>query len=168
MPREPGFRTCPIKEHREEESSRKMRTRILKHKPRIDQASPDTEGVGRSRKKIAGYFSRRWTHNEQLMVRPCGMVIGRSTFYSSESMTAVKASNLISEVLQLRLKFLTLTGFHEKHLSRLTARPRARSSVFRQRVWPEEASTKLSRSEHSGQNGASGRRLPLRRPQSIP
>lgn len=44
--------------------------------------------------RVWGVFGRRWTHNEQLMVRPCGVVIGRATFYASESLSGVKVSPL--------------------------------------------------------------------------
>lgn len=53
----------------------------------------ETTGKGR-KKNILGSFSRKWTHNEQLMVRPCGIVIGRSTFYASENVVAVKVRSL--------------------------------------------------------------------------
>ncbi|KZT50698.1 hypothetical protein CALCODRAFT_444209 [Calocera cornea HHB12733] len=34
-------------------------------------------------------FGRRRTHNEQLIVRPCGIIVGRATFYGAESLSAV-------------------------------------------------------------------------------
>lgn len=37
-------------------------------------------------------LSRRWTHNEQLFVRCCGIIIARATFYGSEAISGVKAS----------------------------------------------------------------------------
>lgn len=88
MPREQGFRTCVLREHRAEENSRIMRGR----RPKDPKKRLVTEN-GR-RKALKGTFSRKWTHNEQLMVRPCGVVIGRATFYQWESMTAVKAGHL--------------------------------------------------------------------------
>ena len=39
---------------------------------------------------IKGRFSRRWTHNEQLFVRCCGIIISRATFYGSEGVSGVK------------------------------------------------------------------------------
>lgn len=94
MPREPGFRTCALNEHREEEKSRKMRVRRPAHQRRQmltgnEDDNGDNAASGR-KVKVKGRFTRRWTHNEQLMVRPCGVVIGRATCYGSESMTAVK------------------------------------------------------------------------------
>lgn len=87
MPREVGFRTCCIREHRLEEHTRKTRGRKTKTKPR-QQKEIGVQGSGSS--SVKGAFSRRWTHNEQLVVRPCGIVIGRGTCYAAESMPAVK------------------------------------------------------------------------------
>lgn len=84
MPREVGFRTCVIREHRGEEDARKLRGKRMKR--RNQQGSSSTLQEGR----VKGRFTRRWTHNEQLVVRPCGIVIGRATFYAAEAMTAVK------------------------------------------------------------------------------
>ena len=39
---------------------------------------------------LKGRFSRRWTHNEQLFVRCCGIIISRATFYGSEGVSGVK------------------------------------------------------------------------------
>lgn len=79
--RESGFRTCISRAHRKQEVDRTLmkRRRPAKIYKRQDR-EPKTKGV----------FSRKWTHNEQLMVRPCGIIVGRATFYASESMSAVK------------------------------------------------------------------------------
>jgi hypothetical protein len=37
-------------------------------------------------------LSRSWTHNEQLMVCACGIILARKTFFKSESVTKVKVS----------------------------------------------------------------------------
>lgn len=36
-------------------------------------------------RKIRALFGRRRTHNEQIMVRPCGIVVARQTFFGSET-----------------------------------------------------------------------------------
>ena len=41
------------------------------------------------KKKIRAKFGRSRTHNEQILVAPCGMIIARETFYHAESITAV-------------------------------------------------------------------------------
>ncbi|KZO97250.1 hypothetical protein CALVIDRAFT_480072 [Calocera viscosa TUFC12733] len=39
--------------------------------------------------KLRPHFGRRRTHNEQLVVRPCGVIVGRGTFYGAESLSSV-------------------------------------------------------------------------------
>ncbi|KAK0433594.1 hypothetical protein EV421DRAFT_1718445, partial [Armillaria borealis] len=63
-----------------------------------DDPMPQTEGielnVGTLFKahnilgKVLGQLNRKWTHNEQLFVRPCGVIVSRCTFYHAESLTA--------------------------------------------------------------------------------
>lgn len=36
-------------------------------------------------RKLRALFGRRRTHNEQIFVRPCGIVVARETFYGSET-----------------------------------------------------------------------------------
>lgn len=40
-------------------------------------------------KKLKAQFGRRYTHNEQLFVRPCGVIIGRATMFGSEGQAEV-------------------------------------------------------------------------------
>lgn len=52
---------------------------------------PTTSNVDRKpsnarKPKIKSTLTRRWTHNEQLLVRPCGVIISRATFYQAESL----------------------------------------------------------------------------------
>ncbi|KAF9543544.1 hypothetical protein CPC08DRAFT_770213 [Agrocybe pediades] len=42
--------------------------------------------------KAKAYFGRRWTHNEQILMRPCGIIILRATFYGSEAISSVNAT----------------------------------------------------------------------------
>lgn len=39
-------------------------------------------------KKIRAKFSRNWTHNEQLIICPCGIILARETFYGAESVSS--------------------------------------------------------------------------------
>ncbi|KAF8579587.1 hypothetical protein K439DRAFT_1359290 [Ramaria rubella] len=41
-------------------------------------------------RRLRAQFSRRWTHNEQLMIRPCRVIISRATFFGSEAISAVR------------------------------------------------------------------------------
>jgi hypothetical protein len=45
-------------------------------------------------RRVTGRFGRRQTHNEQLMVRPCGMIIARATFFGSETVPQTVVSIL--------------------------------------------------------------------------
>jgi hypothetical protein len=47
-----------------------------------DSSCPDKPDTGI--RKIRALFGRRHTHNEQIMVRPCGIIIARTTFFGSE------------------------------------------------------------------------------------
>lgn len=105
-PRQIGHRTCHMEAHRKEEKRRQDRGRKTGRRAAEKRAREEAEeaedgGVGaggedegrrEERASIKGVFSRKWTHNEQLTVRPCGVVIGRATFFSAESMTGVKVS----------------------------------------------------------------------------
>lgn len=46
-------------------------------------------------RKVIARFGRRQTHNEQLMVRPCGMIIARATFFGSETVPQTVVSIII-------------------------------------------------------------------------
>lgn len=104
LPREPGFRTCATSKHRLEEKRRmslatsgsyRRRPGAVSSRRTYQKDSDNTESSGsarRSSKGVRGVFSRRWTHNEQLMVRPCGIIIGRATFYAAESVSGVHVS----------------------------------------------------------------------------
>lgn len=39
---------------------------------------------------VRARFGRRWTHNEQLCVASCGVILGRATFYGSEAPNGVR------------------------------------------------------------------------------
>ena len=42
-----------------------------------------------SRHKVRAQFGRRRTHNEQIIVAPCGVIIARATFYGAEAVSSV-------------------------------------------------------------------------------
>lgn len=46
-------------------------------------ACPNKPDTGN--RKITALFGRRRTHNEQIMVRPCGIIVARQTFFGSET-----------------------------------------------------------------------------------
>lgn len=40
-------------------------------------------------RKLRAYFGARRTHNEQLIMRPCGVILSLATFFGSEAISAV-------------------------------------------------------------------------------
>lgn len=56
----------------------------------VPDRSHDTTPAAPTKNKAR--TSHRWTHNEQLVVRPCGVIISRATFYGSESVSATSVS----------------------------------------------------------------------------
>ena len=45
-------------------------------------------------RKVRARFGRRRTHNEELCVASCGIILGRATFYGSEAPNGVRVCNL--------------------------------------------------------------------------
>lgn len=62
----------------------------------VDQGSRTVKG---KEKKDKLQISRNWTHNEQLFVLSCGVIVARSTFFFSEGVVSVKASNICRQNL---------------------------------------------------------------------
>ncbi|KAJ6475036.1 hypothetical protein C8R47DRAFT_1293375, partial [Mycena vitilis] len=82
--------TCTLTEHSAWETSRGKKSadelkRRLRRAGEEDEAASDTTAP-----KVKGRPSRRWTHNEQLFVRCCGIVISRATFFGAESVSGQK------------------------------------------------------------------------------
>ncbi|KAK7026326.1 hypothetical protein R3P38DRAFT_3269302 [Favolaschia claudopus] len=42
-------------------------------------------------RRMRAIFGGRWTHNEQLIMRPCGVILSRATLFGSEAVSAVHA-----------------------------------------------------------------------------
>ena len=59
----------------------------------IEEACPQKPDGGNRR--LRARFGRRQTHNEQLIVRPCGMIIAHTTFYGSETVPQTVVSSII-------------------------------------------------------------------------
>ncbi|OJT02627.1 hypothetical protein TRAPUB_6808 [Trametes pubescens] len=54
-----------------------------------DIPGPCPEKPAEGNQRVRARFGRRRTHNEQLIVRPCGIITSRETFYGSESIPQV-------------------------------------------------------------------------------
>lgn len=52
----------------------------------------DTQTVGRQKTRTS--LSQRWTHNEQLIVQCCGVILSRATFFEAESPSNAVVSRL--------------------------------------------------------------------------
>ncbi|KAJ7075798.1 hypothetical protein B0H15DRAFT_791429, partial [Mycena belliarum] len=85
---ETGWRTCTETAHRGYEVERRAQGKAMfTLKVRLARTSDQAESIS---VKIRGRLSRRWTHNEQLMVRCCSIILSRATFFGSEAITSVK------------------------------------------------------------------------------
>ncbi|KAJ3541794.1 hypothetical protein NMY22_g3754 [Coprinellus aureogranulatus] len=60
---------------------------------------PPSEGPSsttHNSRKIRAVFGRKRTHNEQILVAPCGIIIARDTFYHAESIPSLAVSALLA------------------------------------------------------------------------
>ncbi|KAG6818923.1 hypothetical protein H0H93_000251 [Arthromyces matolae] len=117
-PSDQGFQTCSTKGHRDLETLRKQRNKaFFQLKERLSYATAgqvadsmnaglrgedsitfdDLDGTRYSEHKsdsgnvkVNARFTRRRTHNEQLVVCCCGIIAGRATMYGAEAISAVK------------------------------------------------------------------------------
>lgn len=55
-------------------------------------AHPDQPQAGN--KRLKAQFGRQRSHNEQIIVAPCGIIIGRVTFFGAEGLTSVAVRSL--------------------------------------------------------------------------
>ncbi|KAJ7708797.1 hypothetical protein B0H17DRAFT_916967, partial [Mycena rosella] len=91
-----GHLTCSLPAHRTWENDRNVKNvAMLQLGRRLARAglptssqtnNPSTNNPNAPR----GRVSRRWTHNEQLFVRCCGIIISRATFYGAEGVVGHK------------------------------------------------------------------------------
>ncbi|KDR69492.1 hypothetical protein GALMADRAFT_77432, partial [Galerina marginata CBS 339.88] len=103
---EEGFRTCPFEDHRKIElyqyQKGKAMFQLKKRLERVKGPGVDDdkelaltlEGTCDGKpetgnRNVQARFGRRWTHNEQLCVASCGVILGRATFYGSEAPNGV-------------------------------------------------------------------------------
>ena len=117
LPHAQGHKTCDFPEHRVLENSYfRQGNAMFQLKARLSAAGvtipgdsaarsteedseviiesvPTSTGCGRKSEsgncKLRACFGHRWTHNEQLIMRPCGIILSHGTFYGSEVVSAV-------------------------------------------------------------------------------
>jgi hypothetical protein len=70
-----------------------------------DQVPPlhTSEKADGGNRPLKAAFSRAQTHNKQLMVRPCGVIIACGTFFGSEGLYSVKVSTKSLSLPDMRL-----------------------------------------------------------------
>ncbi|KAJ6609392.1 hypothetical protein B0H10DRAFT_1813877, partial [Mycena sp. CBHHK59/15] len=108
-PTQPGFSTCTVESHQAHELASlerhaamfQLQNRLQTHGiPQVPEAGSTSmplsltqasSSSSNSASTVKGKNSRSWTHNEQLFVRCCGVIISRATFYGSEGITGVSA-----------------------------------------------------------------------------
>ncbi|KAJ7238239.1 hypothetical protein C8J57DRAFT_1087014, partial [Mycena rebaudengoi] len=89
---EPGFRTCGLQSHRDFQAQADLlNTAMFQLHSRLRNAVPTApSAAATSLAPVKGRTSRSWTHNEQLFVRCCGVILSRATFFGAEGITSVK------------------------------------------------------------------------------
>ena len=62
-------------------------------------------------------LTRRWTHNEQLLVRPCGVIVSRATFFEAESLPNARVSVFSPSAFHSQLNTPS-AAFPQRHISK--------------------------------------------------
>ncbi|KAH9851669.1 hypothetical protein C2E23DRAFT_869110 [Lenzites betulinus] len=96
---EKGFRTCAIPEHRQLDEHLQLENKAITlvedgsaEDSELEIRNEEVECNAKSpegNKRIRALFGRRRTHNEELAVASCGVILGRATFYGSEAIGGV-------------------------------------------------------------------------------
>lgn len=99
----PGHRTCSDPDHRElEREGNEHHTALFQLRRRLEQSEhslldleveEDSTCTGKPEEgntRIRAQFGRRRTHNEQLVVLACGIIVARATFFGSEAVNGVR------------------------------------------------------------------------------
>jgi hypothetical protein len=58
----------------------------------VYQAASCEDKAPDGNRKVRAFWGRKQTHNEQLLVNPCGVIVACKTFFHSESVTQAKVS----------------------------------------------------------------------------
>ncbi|KAI0071820.1 hypothetical protein K474DRAFT_1651989 [Panus rudis PR-1116 ss-1] len=92
---EDGYQTCSLETHRTTDQPTSIAADPMVPIDSIEPAdsiNSDSPALDTSaaNAKLRAQFGRRWTHNEQLCVATCGVVLGCATFYGSEAPNGVR------------------------------------------------------------------------------
>ncbi|KZV74680.1 hypothetical protein PENSPDRAFT_625680 [Peniophora sp. CONT] len=87
--RDKGFQTCGQQDHRDlEHTGKEEHTAFFQLKQRLLAQGPGKSESGNSAPRAR--FGRRRTHNEQLAVPTCGVIVARATFNGAEALSATR------------------------------------------------------------------------------
>lgn len=64
-----------------------------------ESSSSSSSSSSATGRKLRARFGRRRTHNEQLVVAPCGMILARETFYGAEGVGSVIVRGQLPELM---------------------------------------------------------------------
>ena len=62
----------------------------------VSPESPLPTMTSTSKKRISAQFGRKRTHNEQILVAPCGIILARETFFGAEAIATCAVSTKYS------------------------------------------------------------------------
>lgn len=79
--------------------------------PATEEISPESQSDQSG--KIKAQLTRKRTHNEELCVACCGVILGRATFFGSEALNGVRVSHQKVITLQLKLIYFGITAVLE-------------------------------------------------------
>jgi len=82
------------------------------------------------KKRIKATFGRKRTHNEQVLVAPCGIILARETFYGAEGISTCAVSLVFPVSFKSLIILSFFKGIYQAHLSNPWAN--ARSHLLRQ------------------------------------
>jgi hypothetical protein len=84
------------------------------------------------KKRVKANFERKRTHNEQVLVAPCGVILARETFYGAEAISSCvvsKRQHVCYVVYHIDGTMPWPTGIHQAHI--LNQRSNARPHLLR-------------------------------------
>ncbi|EGG03688.1 uncharacterized protein MELLADRAFT_89997 [Melampsora larici-populina 98AG31] len=76
--------------HLDADTAQILNLEVLQHADESQRAHEAARDGGESQAAGKYLLSRSRTHNDQLIVAPCGIILARKTFYNAESVSAVK------------------------------------------------------------------------------
>lgn len=94
------------------------------------------------KKRLRAQFGRKRTHNEQVIVAPCGIILARETFYGAEAIS----SCVVCDFTLIHILFdtpTTFTGVYQKNIPDKWSTPQPH--FFRQQLLIGQACKKRPR-----------------------